>query len=223
MTTILVIAPHPDDETFGCGGALLRHIAEGALVDWLIVTDISSRIGYSARQVRQREREIQKVANLYPFHGVHRLKLPTTQLDTLPLAKIVQGIGDVITRIKPEVLYLPFSGDAHSDHRVVFAAASACTKWFRYPWVRRVLSYETISETDFGVHQATVFHPNVFVDISAHLSKKVAIAKTYAGEFHDAPFPRSEEAIRALATLRGARSGFQAAEAFMLLSEQHPA
>lgn len=223
MTTILVIAPHPDDETFGCGGALLRHIAEGASVEWLIATDISSRIGYSARQVRQREREIQEVAHLYPFHGVHRLKLPTTRLDTLPLARIVQGIGNVITRIKPEVLYLPFAGDAHSDHRVVFAAAAACTKWFRYPSVRRVLAYETTSETDFGIHQAPAFNPNVFVDISTHLSKKIAIAKTYVGELRDAPFPRSEEAIRALATLRGTRSGFQAAEAFMLLSEQQPA
>ncbi|TAM45942.1 MAG: PIG-L family deacetylase [Gammaproteobacteria bacterium] len=223
MTTVLVIAPHPDDETFGCGGALLRHNAEGASVDWLIVTDISPRIGYSIRQVRQREREIQKVAKLYPFRGVYRLKLPTTRLDTLPLAKIVQGIGDVITRVKPEILYLPFAGDAHSDHRVVFAAAAACTKWFRYPWIRRVLAYETVSETDFGMHQTPVFHPNVFVDISAHLSKKIAIAKTYAGEVRDAPFPRSGGAIQALATLRGVRSGFQAAEAFMLLSEQQPA
>ncbi len=38
---VIVIAPHPDDETLGCGGAILRHIADGDMVHWLIVTDAS--------------------------------------------------------------------------------------------------------------------------------------------------------------------------------------
>ena len=43
--------------------------------------------------------------------------------------------------------------------------------------------------------------------------------KMYAGEMGEHPFPRSASNIRALATLRGARSGKQAAEAFMILQE----
>ena len=39
-------------------------------------------------------------------------------------------------------------------------------------------------------------------------------------EFSEHPFPRSEKAIKALATLRGSASGFEAAEAFMLLRER---
>lgn len=36
MSTILVVAPHPDDETLGCGGTMLRHIARGDDVHWCI-------------------------------------------------------------------------------------------------------------------------------------------------------------------------------------------
>ena len=44
---ILVIAPHPDDETLGCGGTLLRHKANGDEISWVIVTDISVDTGWS--------------------------------------------------------------------------------------------------------------------------------------------------------------------------------
>ncbi|HOL48574.1 MAG TPA: PIG-L family deacetylase, partial [bacterium] len=38
MSNVLVIAPHPDDETLGCGGTLLKHIANNDNVYWLIIT-----------------------------------------------------------------------------------------------------------------------------------------------------------------------------------------
>jgi hypothetical protein len=57
------------------------------------------------------------------------------------------------------------------------------------------------------------------MDISPFLENKIDIMKLYSGEMGTFPFPRSEEAIRALASLRGAASGFKAAEAFILLKE----
>jgi N-acetylglucosamine malate deacetylase 1 len=126
----------------------------------------------------------------------------------------------VFKEFAPDEVLLPHRGDVHSDHRVVFDAAAACTKWFRYPSVRRVLAYETLSETDFALPPQDAFVPNYFVDISGHLEAKIAALRIYESELGQPPFPRSVEAVRALATVRGAASGFHAAEAFQLLRER---
>ena len=104
---------------------------------------------------------------------------------------------------------------------MVFDAAVACTKWFRYPFVRRVLAYETPSETGFGLDSRSTFHPDFFVEISDFLERKLEVMAVYGSELGVFPFPRSVEAVRALATWRGASSGFAAAEAFQLLLERH--
>lgn len=220
MTNVLIVAPHADDETLGCGGTLLRHVAMGDAVHWLIVTDRKTECGYSEAQVERREREIPQVAAAYGFSSLHRLGFPDARLEVVPLASIVDGIGRIVKDIAPSVIYLPFRGDIHSDHRVVFDAGAACTKWFRYPFVRRVLTYETLSETDMAVNPETLrFAPNYFVDIAPHLERKLEIAGIYSSEVHPFPFPRSEQALRALAHLRGAACGAHAAEAFVLLRE----
>jgi hypothetical protein len=63
------------------------------------------------------------------------------------------------------------------------------------------------------------FRPNFFADISPYLAEKCRIGSLYVGEFRDFPFPRSIQAVKALAALRGAAAGCRAAEAFMLLKE----
>ena len=217
---IIVIAPHPDDETLGVGGTLLRRKAEGATIAWLIVTTISKESGWSLEKVKQRADEIERISLLYDFDEVYALNFQTTQLDTIPMRDIVAAVSGVFKSFKPDEVFVPHPSDVHTDHRVVFNAVSACTKWFRYPSVKRVLAYETLSETDFGLGTDQAFRPNVFVDITEFFGKKIKAMDIYASEVGDFPFPRSHEAIRALATLRGAASGFKAAEAFELLRER---
>jgi N-acetylglucosamine malate deacetylase 1 len=217
---IIVIAPHPDDETLGCGGALLKHQSEGDEIHWCILTKIDSSLGYSSEQIQERSTTIESVKNLFKFHTVHFGNFATTKLDQIPLSEIITVIGSIFKKVEPHTVYVPFCGDIHSDHKIAFDATLSCTKWFRYPSIQRVLAYETLSETD----QATplenfIFSPNVFIDISKHLKKKIEIMKTYRTELGEFPFPRSEKAIEALATVRGAASGFHAAEAFQLVKE----
>lgn len=214
---IIVIAPHPDDETLGCGGTLLRHRAQGDTIYWLIVTAMQTEKDLPEER---RDAEIQQVAKRYGFSSVHNLRYPTTKLDTIPLNEIIERIGCIFKEITPEVIYLPYHGDVHTDHKIVFDAATACTKWFRYSSIKRVLVYETLSETDFSLNpDNNGFRPNVFIDISNYLETKIEIMKVYASELGKFPFPRSEQAIRALAALRGVAAGCQAAEGFMLLKE----
>lgn len=219
MKTI-VIAPHPDDEVLGVGGTLLRRKAEGAKVAWLIVTAISVQSGWIEEKVKQRADEIKRITELFGFDEVFTLNFPTTQLDRVSMSDLVTGISEAFRSFQPEEVFVPHPSDVHTEHRVVFDAAASCTKWFRRPSVKRVLAYETLSETDFGLSTVQGFRPNVFVNIEAFLGDKLRAMDIYASELGAFPFPRSHEAIRALATLRGAASGFKAAEAFELLQQR---
>jgi N-acetylglucosamine malate deacetylase 1 len=214
---VLVIAPHPDDETLGCGGTLMRWRHEGSELAWLIVTSAYENAAWSRESLQRREGEIERVTAGIGFSEVVNLRMPATRLDTLPIGDLIERFAAVFKAFVPTHLLLPSRSDAHTDHRVVFDAAAACTKWFRYPSVRLVLAYETLSETGFGIDADPGFHPNFFVDISDFLERKLEIMKVYGSEMGEFPFPRSSEAIRALATLRGAVAGSGAAEAFQLL------
>lgn len=220
MNKVIVIAPHPDDETLGCGGTLLKHKAKGDDIHWLIITEMQDSQGFSLSQIARRNEEIEAAAQYYQWDSIHNLRLPTTLLDTLPMGDIITKVSKVFQKIQPNQIYLPYRGDVHSDHRIVFDAVSACTKWFRYGSVKRVLAYETLSETNFEINpDSNGFRPNVFVDITDYLEKKAEIMKVYHSEIGEFPFPRSEQAIRALAATRGVSAGCHAAEAFMLLKE----
>jgi len=216
---ILVVAPHPDDEVLGVGGTLMRRKSEGAVVAWLIVTSITPEKGGGIEKIEERADEIRRVAKLFDFDAVFELNFPTTQLDQVPMSNLVAAISDVFKTFEPEEVFLPHPSDVHTDHRIVFDAAASCTKWFRYPSVKRVLAYETLSETDFSIESNQAFRPNVFINIEPFLADKLRAMDIYASEVGKFPFPRSHDAIRALATLRGAASGFEAAEAFELLRE----
>jgi len=220
MKTVLVVAPHPDDETLGCGGTLLKHKASGDKIHWLIVTRIDEEAGFSTERISARSHEIKTVSTMYGFDSVVNLNLPTTKLDILPIQQLIEMIGDAILKIRPEILYVPFPGDIHTDHRVVFQAVAACTKWFRFGSIKKILAYETLSETDFAINpDLNAFAPNVFVDISELMLEKLRIMQIYKSEMGLFPFPRSEEAIVALSQIRGVAAGCEAAEAFMLLKE----
>ena len=82
------------------------------------------------------------------------------------------------------------------------------------------MTYETLSETEFGLNPVEKsFRPNLFVDISEQLDSKLKLLAIYESEIGELPFPRSLDAVRAVALLRGSQMGVQAAEAFQILRE----
>jgi len=217
----LVIAPRPDDEVLGCGRTPLLRSAEGAELGWLIVTGISEETGWPAERDEEREKEITRITNMIRYSQVYNLRLPSAKLDNLPVSRLIDHFSNVFKSFQPGEVFLLHYSDVHTDHRVVFESAVACTKWFRNPAVKWVLAYETISETDFSLRQDGFFHPNVFVNISGQLESKIELMTVYKQEMADFPFPRSAQAIRAQATLRGSQAGYNAAEAYQLLKEKY--
>lgn len=213
---ILVVAVHPDDETLGCGGTLLKHKHNGDEIYWLICTKIDDGSDY----YDVRENEIKQASDIYKFDGVFSLGLKTMRVDEYSMSDLIGKISKVINEVKPNIIYLPFKSDVHSDHRKIFEASYSCTKSFRYPFIKKIYMMETISETEFAPSaKDDAFVPNSFVDISNYLDKKIEIMKIFKSEIEEHPFPRSERNLRALATLRGATCGCEYAESFMLLKE----
>ena len=218
MKKILVVAAHPDDETLGAGGTILKHKANGDNVSWLIVTNINEKDGYKKSHVELREKEIDLVAEKYNFDNVFKLEIPTSTLSTSSLFNLIPKISNIFKDLEPEVIYTMNRSDAHSDHRIIFDAVMSCTKSFRHPYVKSVLMYECLSETEFAPSlNENVFQPNYYVNISDFFNKKIEIMKIYESELGEHPFPRSLQNIKALATIRGASAGVKYSEAFQLI------
>lgn len=166
---ILIVSPHPDDETLGCGGMILKHKDGGDKIYWLIVTNIDVKDGWDKDTVKERQKEIKRVAEVYSFEKIFKLDYPAAKLDIIPIQEIIESISKVIFEIKPEIIYLPNRSDVHTDHQITFKTAYSCTKNFRYPFIRKILMYETLSETEFApVLPENAFIPNVFVDITKY-------------------------------------------------------
>ena len=215
MPGTIVLSPHPDDETLGAAGFLLREKSLGRPTYWLNLTDARREYGYDDERIMSRTAEMAEVAQEFGFHDVFNLALEPMALDALPRRHIVEKISEIFSLVQPECVLLPHPDDAHSDHSVCFEAGHACTKSFRQPSIRRVMTMEIVSETHFG--STGGFLPNVFADISEFLDDKIRIMSLYKSELGVHPHPRSMDSIKSLATLRGSQAGVEFAEAFGLV------
>ncbi|MBA4391143.1 MAG: GlcNAc-PI de-N-acetylase [Syntrophus sp. (in: bacteria)] len=248
MDDILVLAVHPDDETLGAGGTILRHKAEGQRIHWLIVTAMYYRDQeglpvtishkgditllpegcrlptnaplFDKKFVEQRVQEIMCVSQAYNFDSITELFVPTATVGDQDEIDLMTKASKEVERIRPNTVYLPFYGDIHGDHRAVFLTLYSCVKSFRYPFVKNVYMMETISETEYALPGLNLqFTPNRFMCIDEWFEKKISICKIFASEMGRHPMPRSEECIRSQALIRGSFAQCRYAEAFMVVRE----
>ena len=214
---ILVIAPHPDDEVIGCGGTILKSLACGDQV-FLCVVTTACPPEWDEKTIKIKKKERVKASKLLGIKKPFFLDLPTTKLDTIPQNELNKKISACVNKVNPDIVFTSYWGDAHSDHQAVFNATVIATRPFDSP-VKKVLCYEIPSTTDLTPDRKKIFSPNVFVDISKFLEKKLKIMKVYKTELRKYPHPRSIKALRMHAKKRGTQIGVNAAEAFVLVRE----
>lgn len=220
MASIAVVAPHPDDETLGAGGSLLRHAAQGDDVHWIIATSIPVETSFGGLDGATRQVEIEVVGRAFGFASIQQLPNEPARLDTVPLGDLVRQVQAAIATVAPSTVYVPWPGDAHSDHRLTFEAVVAATKSFRSQTVTQILAYETLSETNFATNPLVpMFRPTRFHDVTGFFSAKLEILGHWTSEVHEHPWPRSETAVTSLATLRGSECGAMYAEAFAVIRD----
>jgi LmbE family N-acetylglucosaminyl deacetylase len=120
VNKVLIVAPHPDDETLGCGGTIIKHKSKGDEIYWLIVTNISVEEGYDKDRVKERQKEIDVVSKEYGFKEIFKLDFLTTKLDMIPKVEIIKAISNVVCKVNAELIYVPNKNDVHSDHKITF-------------------------------------------------------------------------------------------------------
>lgn len=218
---VLIVSVHPDDETLGCGGTILKHLKKGDEVYWMIVTKADESIGFTKDFVSKRKYQIEKVSREYGFEKVYQLNFLSTRLQSVDFGEFVNSVSKVINNIKPEIIYMNNRSDVHTDHQITAQVLMSCTKSFRYPFIKKILMYECISETEMSPpFPENIFIPNVYSDITEFINKKLEIMSIYESEIQDPPLPRSLDNIRSLARYRGSSCGVDYAEAFMLVRER---
>jgi LmbE family N-acetylglucosaminyl deacetylase len=218
--TILVIAPHPDDEVLGCGGVIRRFANEGHDVHVAIVTCGWEPL-FPEDQVAQVRAEAEAASKILGVRQLHFMDLPVTKLAHLPEHELNGAMGGLIDQTQPKWVFLPYRSDLHEDHKQIFDAAQVALRpQANRLNVERILCYETLSETHWHAPQAEpAFTPQTYIDITSTLKTKIEAMQAYKSQLREAPNARSIESIEALAKFRGMTVHRMAAEAFVPLRE----
>jgi LmbE family N-acetylglucosaminyl deacetylase len=220
--TMLVIAPHADDETFGCGGTMARAKALGAAV-YVMVVSAANLTHYSQEyhevSGEQRVSEFEQAMRVLGVDGTDVLYTDDEvhlRIDVLPrrdlVAKMERESPLAIDRIRPDILFFP-AVSYNQDHEAVYKAVyAACRPHLPAdkPFVRVVLCYDQPQLS----WNPTRFNPTFYVDISGYLEKKLAAYRCHASQIRAEPHHASVENVERLARLRGSEVSVSAAEAF---------
>lgn len=132
---LLVVAPHPDDETLGCGGLIASTLAQGGDVHTLFVTDGGashppSDLWPRERLARRREEEASEALLRLGLGDRARtfLRLMDAAMPAAgspPWETALAQVVATVTSFEPDLVVLPWRRDPHCDHRAAFTLASA--------------------------------------------------------------------------------------------------
>ncbi|WEX75603.1 PIG-L family deacetylase [Sinorhizobium numidicum] len=213
----LVVAPHPDDEVLGAGGTIAKLSSEGEEVFVAIVTE-GKPPAFDPVTIATTQAEAREAHRVLGVKETFWLRLPAAQLAETAHATLNAALSDLVRRISPQTVLLPFVGDMHMDHQLTFTSALVACRPHQSEFPKLILAYETLSETNWNApYLSPAFVPNVFVDISEHLEAKLRAMRLFASQVREPPHERSIATLSALATLRGATVLRRAAEAFVLI------
>ena len=135
-------------------------------------------------------------------------------MQNFPTYKIANIISTYLKKIKPDTVFIPSNCDIHQDHKTIFYSAKIALRTSEKMSVKKVFSYEVLSETEWNEDQKA-FNPNFYVELKkSDISLKIKSFYKYKSQVKKFPNPRSKEAIYYLSRLRGSQVHMDYAEAF---------
>ena len=216
---ILVIVAHPDDETLGIGGTILKHKKKGDHIYGIYMTNgISSRKNESNEKVIERRNAADNVAKLIGIEWFKRGVYPDNSMDTVPLIEVIRFIEEVKNKINPNLIYTHSHSDLNVDHKIVNEATITAFRRKAGEIWEEIRLFEVPSSTDYG-HKTIRgnFNPNLYISIEKEIDSKINILSHYKSELLQSPNSRSLEMIKILAQYRGSQVGLKFAEAFEVI------
>ena len=212
---VIIFAPHNDDEVLGVGGTIVKHVTNG---DEVYICEVT--VGKNKERADLIKQEALQAHEILGVKKTYFLDFPVVGLSTMPAIELNKKIHNVVQEVKPDIAYIPHKGDMHIDHKVVAESAMVALRPVDSPQVRAIYAYETLSETEWNIQSAdNLFVPNVYVDITDTIDKKLEAMKCYQSQLYSFPHPRSLKAIESLSQLRGSTVCVNHAESFMLIRE----
>jgi LmbE family N-acetylglucosaminyl deacetylase len=214
---VLIVAPHPDDETLGVGGAAAKFVNQGCKVTVLVVSGHLPPI-YKAADYEETRKEAMAAFEVLGITDYRFLGIPATLVRDQPVHVLNEMIGSVVRETRPQIVLTTYP-DRHIDHRVVFESVMVATRPVGLGREIEILAaFETLSETHWNAPNIEPnFAPNWVVDISEFMPRKLKALACYQSQIPDFPGSRSIEAVEALAKFRGTQAGFAFGEAFQII------
>ncbi len=223
---LLVIAPHADDECFGCAGTMARIKQLGGEV-YVTVCSVGDLKHYDGTDKMvagsQREEELSKVMDYLEVDDwdvLYRDPERHLRLDSIPRRELIAQFEKesklALDRLQPTMLAIPVSS-YNQDHDAVFRAAFTAARPgvpSIKPFQRIVLGYDNTSL--FWSLEREKFHPNYYVDISNHLDKKLTALSMHTSQMRDAIHHSSVQNVEFIARVRGREISVEAAEGYMV-------
>ncbi|MFK0157300.1 PIG-L deacetylase family protein [Streptomyces sp. NPDC090499] len=219
--SVLVIAPHPDDETFGCGGTMATLAASGmdVYVELIVQHGINTGGPATARVTVDRGAEFALACSKLGVSDFHVMIEDGDHRDTLhtQAARLVESIESgspiSIDRVRPQLVLLPTRGAFHQDHQVAHQAAFAACRnrgsGHHTPPV--ILGYQCPEDSwSSQLEQATAT-----LDITGHYGQKQAAIACYQHQTKPDPHLRSMSGIERADAVQGAAIGVPYAESFV--------
>jgi LmbE family N-acetylglucosaminyl deacetylase len=215
--SLLILAPHPDDEILGCGGLIAKvkeaHGRVGVLV--FSIGDRSKNPGTFSTSGQRRLGELNQAAKFlgFDFHVLY----PDQYLEQVSLREVIKAINANNSSISlkgfnPDIVCMPAQFSLHQDHRVVAQAGLSALRPKEEIAKMTILSYEEI--TDLGTSSQPA---NFFVGLEkTHLEQKLLALQKYSSQIGPKGHTRHPKTIEALARVRGSLIGEEFAEAFSL-------
>ena len=164
----LVLAPHPDDETFGMGGTLLLAKSQGITVDIIFVTDGGKGGGNQENLVKTRELEAQKVADKLGVRTVYFWDEVDRELTASQ--HLINKLSVFIKQWQPAAVFFPGPSEPHPDHRTTAILAWESLRLIDFP--ATPISY------DISVQGYT----NYLIDISQVVDDKRLLMADYKSQ-----------------------------------------
>ena len=141
MSRVLVISPHPDDESIGCGGTVRKHVEANDQVRVVFLTS-GEKGGHGRSEhetARLREHEAGTAADILGIREIEFFRLPDGAVRATRSA--VLRLRESLTAWKPKVIYLPHGGEMHADHRAAVRLLKQALRGIN-GYEPRILAYE---------------------------------------------------------------------------------
>lgn len=199
--SILFIGAHPDDIEVGCGGFVAKCIHNGITVNTAIMSKCNNTSQECEHDFREKE-----YSDATTYLGVNKsliFDLPDTEIPEhrIELMKILTKLQE---EFHPDLVLIPFLEDPHQDHSTI---AHASVRIFR--------RHESILQYEILRHGSHTFTPSLFVDISDFIDTKLKALEFYKTQINQKAY-FDKESYKSLARTRGAQSGFDYAEGFVV-------